>query len=377
MAKNLKETYSEIMNQKPLQGLGVVNPMPESSIYGLQNLNLENIPALAGAMGGQTPPTTGSDYNVPHIDASEINGQMTAPSTGFLDKISPILNSLLKNSTAGDILKSFQKPEDIQVGSSNPYLGELYRMKNTAAQGNMLSPATTNPETTFAPIFAQLAGQQIAADTAKAGQGITSKDRWNAASDFRKEFKADPVIKDFVPSAGFYKNAVETSKKPGKGQALTMLYSYAKMMDPGGRVTASDIESGQNVGTLPDRVQGWISQYLTSGKTLGPEQLKALMQEIESAYAGKYDQYSKTKSQYDGIAKSMGLDPAISNLDIQAPPSGSLTGFIPKGSTLPKADANTQKVYEAAKKAYADPKTSPEDKEIYKQAIIEYDNKYR
>ncbi len=212
---------------------------------------------------------------------------------GFMNRLHQVTNEALANSPyaqAADMTSYLATgkgiPYNAQEGRLNQLLSQIGKSKEDVAEQASLLESSGK------------------AAASKRGQ-------LSGAEDLRKEIKQDPRLKDFFVASDFYNTLQGMKEKPGLASPLSLLYVYSKMMDPGGRVTASDIESGQNLGNLPERVQSWVTSWLGSGKKMTGNQMNALSQEIETAYQARLSSITPVMNDYRSKAIYSGYSPEI------------------------------------------------------------------
>jgi hypothetical protein len=95
---------------------------------------------------------------------------------------------------------------------------------------------------------------------------------------------------------------------PGGAGDLNIVYSYAKVMDPGSVVRESEVQMSQGTGGLGDQINGYI-QSLRNGGRLTPNVRNRLLREIESSAGVMREAYRQARKQYWRNAEDYGFEP--------------------------------------------------------------------
>lgn len=136
------------------------------------------------------------------------------------------------------------------------------------------------------------------------------KDRRDAAKfeqDLRKEHAAlakdARAIQDGVAR-------VEEGAKIGKGAGdIALIYGFMKINDPGSVVRETEFDIAQNIGSLPDRWQGWVSSML-QGQSLPPNVRNEIVAMSRQLARAKMEEQATIDAEYRRIATDAGADPA-------------------------------------------------------------------
>jgi hypothetical protein len=95
---------------------------------------------------------------------------------------------------------------------------------------------------------------------------------------------------------------------------IAVVYSYMKMLDPTSVVREGEYATADNTGGIPEKISNVYNKIL-SGQRLTPEQRRQFLESGEVIAKDKGERFSKTRSQFEGIAKKSGADPARIMLD--------------------------------------------------------------
>lgn len=114
-----------------------------------------------------------------------------------------------------------------------------------------------------------------------------------------------------------YQRMQEAANNPSPAGDLTLVYSFAKLQDPGSVVRESEFATVAAAGGLGERVQGYISKLMGEGQ-LTPEMRRQLVTEAGSLYNVQKRAYEAVRGQYDTLSRAYGLKPE----NILSPTSG-------------------------------------------------------
>jgi hypothetical protein len=160
------------------------------------------------------------------------------------------------------------------------------------------TPTPQNPEQrTNTVTNTQRTAQDIAFDRAKVG------------SQLGESFRSDPAVKAYrevIPQVSMAEQAA-----PGGPGDISVLYAWAKAMDPTGSVREGDVQLGQSATGPMQRAQFLISQYrLQDGGQLPPDVRVGLIEEMRNKAGQLNHQYSAVHQHYVQLAQQNGVDPA-------------------------------------------------------------------
>jgi hypothetical protein len=117
-------------------------------------------------------------------------------------------------------------------------------------------------------------------------------------SKLRDDFNNLKPVKDYREAGAVFRTAVEASKTNSAAADLNLVYSFAKLMDPGSVVREGEMGMVQATQSASDRVKSLVAM-VSGGQRISPEARQALVREM----ASRYESY---KLGHDEIAKSFG-----------------------------------------------------------------------
>lgn len=128
------------------------------------------------------------------------------------------------------------------------------------------------------------------------------------AADLAKQYAGDPRVaayREVLP------NIVGAMNAPDNAQGdLSIIYAFAKTMDPGSAVRGEEMTMAQGSSPLVARLQSYIGS-VNQGKRLPPATRRELVNTMRSK-GHEFDlAYSEARKQYLGIAKQANLDPDL------------------------------------------------------------------
>lgn len=205
------------------------------------------------------------------------------------------------------------------------------------AQGQSLQNVHTGQEIASQPL--QNANTQT--NIAQGQQSIASSQqqmglsRVSGASDLQKSFRSDPTVqayREVVPMV-----AAAEAAKPGGAGDNSVVYGWAKAMDPTGSVREGDVQMAQSASAPLQRAQLLISQYhLAEGGNLPPELRTALIEEMRNKARQLEHQYAQVRAGYIKSAQDNGLDPTILGPHEYAPFQATEEAYIRAHGGTPK-----------------------------------------
>jgi hypothetical protein len=121
----------------------------------------------------------------------------------------------------------------------------------------------------------------------------------------RKEFTAQS--KDFSSIREGYRR-IDTGSKIDNGAGdLAIVYGYMKMLDPTSVVREGEFATAENTTGIPAQVLNLYNKVV-EGSRLPPEARTRFSDAAKQLYGNAYDQYTQTRSQYEGLAQRKGID---------------------------------------------------------------------
>ncbi len=155
---------------------------------------------------------------------------------------------------------------------------------------------------------------QLSADTARRGQDLTNARAREAnaitsagtasgkVAEFRKEFNALPVVKDYNEIQPTLQSVREAAKQDNAAADMNIVYGVAKIFDPQGVVRSSDSEMVVAAGSPAQKYVGLFNYLARGGGKLTPEVRAQLLNEVESRARGREAAYRAARKTYEGIA---------------------------------------------------------------------------
>lgn len=150
------------------------------------------------------------------------------------------------------------------------------------------------------------------------GQKLTNQDRRQSiqltpqktASDFIDRFKGDPVVKAYREVLPVIIGA--TQAQPGGAGDLSVVYGWAKTMDPNSVVREGEVGMAQSASGPLQRAQFLASKYrLQEGGSLPPQVRQQLIEEMRTKGRQLNLAYSQAYQQTAELLRRSGLDPSI------------------------------------------------------------------
>lgn len=150
---------------------------------------------------------------------------------------------------------------------------------------------------------ANLQGQQLTNEQKAQSLG---HDRLKVMLDMKKQFEADSAVALYKQSLPELAKAVTAA--PGSQGDLNVVYSFAKVMDPGSVVREGEIQFANASASLVQRVRQYMGM-VQRGKGLDPEVRANLLKEMNSTVAEYNKGYSAAYKQYSSMARGAGFNP--------------------------------------------------------------------
>lgn len=150
------------------------------------------------------------------------------------------------------------------------------------------------------------------------GQSLTNEDRRQSiqltpaktASDFVERFKNDEAVQAYRGVLPVIIGA--TQAQPGGAGDLTVVYGWAKAMDPNSVVREGEVGMAQQASGPLARAQHFASKYrLQEGGSLPPQVRKQLIEEMRTKGRQLNLAYSQSYKQTAEMLRQAGLDPSI------------------------------------------------------------------
>ena len=172
--------------------------------------------------------------------------------------------------------------------------------------------AQENARADRADARAEEAAQRSAEAEARAQRGedrtlVTTK--FDQEGKLRDDFNQNVEVKAYRASLPMLAQALKAPKN-GQGD-LSVIYAYAKLMDPGSVVREGEMDMVVNSSPYAQSIaQKWLNQLDGSGR-LPPAARRSLEQEMIRTTQARRKSYETQYNRYTANAESMGLDPQM------------------------------------------------------------------
>lgn len=137
---------------------------------------------------------------------------------------------------------------------------------------------------------ARLANRKTLAELGQTRQRPNPLDQ--SADDLRKEIQGLQVTKDLYTIDSALGKISAAAKSDNAAGDISLLFSFAKVLDPSSTVREGEFATLQNSGSLPDTVKNAAAR-LASGQRLTPEQRRAFVEQAQNVARSNYDTYQK------------------------------------------------------------------------------------
>lgn len=134
----------------------------------------------------------------------------------------------------------------------------------------------------------------------------------SVSTDLQSKFRSDPVVQAYREAAPNIRQML--AARPGGEGDLSVIYGWAKTMDPTGSVREGDTDLAKSVSPIAQRA-ALLAQQVKSGNFLPPEVRAGLIEEARSKGKALHDQYSEVLGSYRNLAAQNGIDPSILGVD--------------------------------------------------------------
>lgn len=220
---------------------------------------------------------------------------------------------------------------------------------NRAALAQILNDPWA-PDSVKAAVLQQLLPKDPKYHTLKEGERLLATDpRTNRVQDLtpagntgpnfdktgtlRKEIADVPEYKRYSTVVPLVKDMTRAAQTPGTAGDVSMLYAFAKIMDPESVVREGEYNTLTKLQSLPEQIRGNIDKYLNGQASLGPR----IRQELLEAAYNRGDELRASAQQRLGA-----YNPIIQDNKIN--PQHVMPHFFeyPERSTLPKLYDRTQ-----------------------------------
>lgn len=187
---------------------------------------------------------------------------------------------------------------------------------------------------------AQQQAARQAEEEARAARGeardVARGDR-EVIGEFRKEFLANPEVKDFRGVANATRQILTLSKREGTAMGdIGLIFSYMKALDPGSVVREGEQATAQNAAGVPDQIRNLYNR-VASGERLNPAQRADMANTALSIYGSRARAYDTFANTYRGLITDAGGDPDKQGVTL-APQLAPVDVTVGGGTPAPKVD---------------------------------------
>jgi len=183
---------------------------------------------------------------------------------------------------------------------------------------------------------------QTRTDIAVRGEQRTTEETALSRLDtYRKEFRADPVVRQFNDVQAATKQIVQLATRtdneatPGPGD-VAMIFSFMKALDPGSVVREGEQATAANAGGIPETVRNYYNS-IVKGDKLSPQLQREFANTAISIYNARRGSYDNLANTYRGLVQDAGGDPdrqgIVLSEEVMLP--GPNTKNLPAGSEVP------------------------------------------
>lgn len=163
------------------------------------------------------------------------------------------------------------------------------------------------------------AKMEAAAEAARIKAGADKvKETREGATGLRKEFYANPEVKDYQMLSSAYDKLQTSSKTPGRAADLAVIFNFMQMLDPGVAVMEGDVRNVTNVSGQMDNAINLYRQIF-NGDKLTPAGRASIMQQANALHGTARRRYDALAKEFTDLAVRSGFSPGDV---IFTPPSG-------------------------------------------------------
>ena len=272
--------------------------------------------------------TAGVDPNDYKAGASTIIAQVR----GYRDPTETALKQAqLENARGTNAVQAAQLAQfKNQTPEARARMAPTYGLQpGTTAYNNFVLTGQYAPDT---PKIGTLKDGEQLYTINKAGDGINfipgpqgaapSDSALKREAELRKEFSAQPTVKDFQTVRDAYTNVKQSAAGQSPASDISMIFAYMKLLDPTSVVREGEFATAQNAAGVPTQVYNLYNRML-SGERLSPGQRTDFLKSADSIYQGRERQYQGVVSEFRRLATGSGARPeqiVIDHSVREAPP---------------------------------------------------------
>ncbi|KHD88831.1 MAG: hypothetical protein OM95_06865 [Bdellovibrio sp. ArHS] len=188
---------------------------------------------------------------------------------------------------------------------------DAQRATEFTKEANKISGEITKATSAGNKEYAALANKGLEEEgKAKRAKIIAEGQDLKQATNLRKEFNADPVVKNFKDVQQSYQKITDMAKKPSAAGDISMIFSYMKMLDPGSVVREGEQATAQNAAGISDQLRNQYNRLL-NGERLTPKQRQDFINQARSIYDSQQSLVSNIEKDYKGLASEYGTSPSL------------------------------------------------------------------
>lgn len=173
-------------------------------------------------------------------------------------------------------------------------------------RGTFIADPNAGIDRTSKEVSIQKSSADMARDTREEARKIDDTD-FDRASKLRDEYQKSTVVKDYQTAIQAFTGALNT--KPTPQGDLSLVYSYAKAMDPGSTVREGEADTVANSDSAFGSYYQRAKKELQGDGSFRPEVRKRLRMEIANRVRQSNLAYNQIRKQYAGLAEQYGQDP--------------------------------------------------------------------
>ncbi len=147
--------------------------------------------------------------------------------------------------------------------------------------------------------------QQSTRTNIEQGRQSIQNQRFNQNQGLRQEFDKLPEVTNYSAALQSLGTALKAPDTP-QGD-LSVIYAYAKAMDPGSVVREGEMDMATATASLPQKYQMY-AQAITQGKRLPPEVRTGLIETMRQSVGGLRQAYDQQRSRFGELAQQNGFD---------------------------------------------------------------------
>jgi hypothetical protein len=174
-------------------------------------------------------------------------------------------------------------------------------------------------------------------------------------AELRKEYTAQPQVKEYQTVRTAYQNVKNAAKDPSAAGDLSMIFAYMKILDPNSVVREQEFANAQNAAGVPDRVRN-VYNRIMSGERLNPAQRADFLAQADKLHGSSQRQYESIRRQYGEIAKKSKARPDQVLIDFSEVAEN--PEAMQQGAAAPQAGAAPQAAAAPAQPQAAQPAPS-------------------